>query len=244
MRGCPKIEIVSQIVGVPRSQIVGVPRSCPDRARSWVSPDCPRLPGCPQIADRGCPQIAPDRHIARSCPAAHHLCRPFRAEDLLGRQTQGVALGYLIEPFQGCLNSRMPRVDAWVSQDGGSSCVTCVGVPRSHQDRTCAAPSGLEIYWGDQPRALPWATLLSPFRAVLTRACRAWMHGCPKIVRPKIVCCNKSSRPVTPAAHHLCRPFRAGELLGRQTQGVAPGYLIQPFQGCVNSRLLRCRLRW
>ena len=91
----------------------------------------------------------------------------------------------------------------------------------------CAAPSGRENCRGIQPRALPWAITACPFRAALTRACRAW------------VCGRKSSRPVMRTAHRLCRPFRAGKLSGHPTQGVALGYHSLPFQGCLDSRMPR-----
>ena len=113
-------------MGVPRSRLVGVPRSRPpgsrqDRVgvpRSWVSPVRHfKIVGVPSSPSR-----------AVMC-AAHQLCRPFRAGELLGRQTQGVALGYPIQPFQGCLNSRLLRVG--VPHSDSDAQFRIVGVPRS-----------------------------------------------------------------------------------------------------------------
>ncbi len=73
----------------------------------------------------------------RGCPTILHkivrvdawVSQDRGAGELLGRQTQGVALGYPIQPFQGCLNSRLSRMDAWVSlaRTRASRAAACAG---------------------------------------------------------------------------------------------------------------------
>ena len=140
---------------------------------------CPKIVGVPSSPVR-CATSRDTKSSRVVMCAAHQLCRPFRAGELLGRQTQGVALGYPIQPLQGCLNSRLLRVG--VPHSDSDAQFRIVGVPRS-QDRFVGVPRSSQDRWVSQDR-------LSQDRVC---ACCAWVSltrilmrnfgscGCPKI---------------------------------------------------------------